>query len=170
MGNKKGLGCGGAIVVLILLGVFVSIIVNIGKGAREAEESANSSSQPEMSRSEYIDSCTEIAYEDLARNPDKYKGQAFVFTGEVIQVAEPTQGNTVSLRINVTEGELMWSDTIFATVDLPKSADRILEGDILTFYGDCKGMYTYESIVGKQVSVPSIDIRYFSIHQNGTSE
>lgn len=168
-GSKQGIGLGGAILVLILIGVLVSIVSNIGKGAREAQESADSS-QPTISKYEYISKCTEIDYADLARNPDKYKGQSFVFTGKVIQVAEPTYGNTVSLRINVTQGEYVWSDTIFATVDLPKSADRILEDDVITLYGDCEGLYTYESIIGKQVSLPSINIRYFSVQQENTSE
>lgn len=168
--SKQSMSVGGIIAAVILIVVGLSIVGNIGKGARQAQERASSSSQATMSRSEYISNCTEIAYEDLARNPDKYKGQAFVFTGKVIQVAEPTYGNTVSLRINVTKGEYSWSDTIFATVELSKSEDRILEDDILTIYGDCEGLYTYESIVGRQVSLPSIDIRYFSINKIDTAE
>ncbi|MBP0985108.1 MAG: zinc ribbon domain-containing protein [Oscillospiraceae bacterium] len=163
-GSKQGIGCGGIILAVIIVGVLISILVNIGKGAREAEESMNSSetsSVQQLSKEDYIASCTEIAYSDLARNPDKYKGQAFHFRGKVVQTA--TEGNTTYLRINVTEGTYVWSDTIFAEVYLPKSADRILEDDIITLYGDCEGVYTYESIVGKQVSLPSISIRYFNI-------
>lgn len=163
--SKQGIGCGTVILVAVCIVIIIfaiSAVSNIIKGYNNAS-SETASSQPVISRSEYIAGCSEIAYDDLARNPDKYKGQSFVFTGEVIQVVEPNYGNTVYLRINVTKGKYTWSDTIFAEVELPKSADRILEDDIITIYGDCEGLYTYESITGTQVSVPSIKIRFFDI-------
>lgn len=167
-GSKQGMSAGKAVVfgfsliIVIMLGISaLNGIMKGFNGAKEADRSSNSA--PVISKQEYIESCSEIEYADLARNPNKYKGQAFVFTGKVIQVAEPTSGNTVSMRINVTEGTYVWSDTIFATVELPKSADRILEGDIMTFYGDCKGLYTYTSVIGEQISLPAVQIFYFNI-------
>lgn len=162
--KQGGIGCAGIILAVIVVGVFISIVANIGRGMRESQESiaaSETASIQQLTKDEYIAGCTDIAYSDLARNPDKYKGQAFHFRGKVIQTA--AEGNTTYLRINVTEGEYVWSDTIFAEVYLPQSADRILEGDIITLYGDCEGVYTYESIVGKQVSLPSISIRFFTI-------
>lgn len=50
-GSKQGIGCVGAIVVLALIGVFISIVANIGKGARMAQESAASSRSSSVSTS-----------------------------------------------------------------------------------------------------------------------
>ena len=116
---------------------------------------------------EFKESCQVISYSDLARNPDKYKEQRFKFVGQVIQVIEPAAGNTVSLRLNVTKDESgLYSDTIFTTVTIPDGSDRILEDDILTIYGECEGMYSYESVLNQKISLPKIRIRYYSISKS----
>ena len=105
---------------------------------------------------------TGITYEQLARSPEKYKNQKVKFTGEVIQVIEPSSGSTVTLRINVTKGSYgIWKDTVYATVNLPKSEDRILEDDIITFYGVSVGMISYESTLGATISIPGVRIDRF---------
>ena len=122
--------------------------------------------QEQKSREEYIASCQSISFTDLARNPERYKGQLFTFTGEVIQVVEPSVGNTVSLRINVTQTEYgSYTDTIYATISIPEGADRILEEDILTIYGECQGMYSYTSVLDQKISLPKIHIQYYSLVQ-----
>ena len=121
--------------------------------------------QPEISKSDYIAKCTEIDYAELARNPDSYKGEYFTFTGEVIQVLE--KGSRADLRVNVTPtttfGTTFYSDTIYVTVTLPESGDRILVQDIITIYGICDGLYTYNAILNTQVSIPRIDAAYWDI-------
>ena len=59
----------------------------------------------------------------------------------------------------------MWDDTIISTVTIPDGEDRILENDIIDIYGTCAGLYTYESVLGQKISLPRIDIKYYSIHQ-----
>ena len=139
--------------------------------ANEAEkkrlEDEAKQKQNQLDRDEYIANCKTIAYAELARNPDNYKGQSFVFTGEVIQVLEPTLGNTVTLRINVTKDDNeyfpFYTDTVYCEVILPDGSDRILENDIIEFYGDCDGLYSYNSLLGSKVSIPKISIKYFKI-------
>lgn len=117
----------------------------------------------------YLDSCETIDYKTLSRNPDKYKGDHFKFTGEVIQVLDSDSwfDNATTLRINVTKVDSeyidMWEDTIVCTVTIPEGQDRILEDDIITIYGDCYGLYTYTSIFGQKISIPRIDIKYYEI-------
>lgn len=154
------------VVVCVIVILFaVNVIGNIIKGYNAAaSERTHSSSQTAISREEYIEGCSEIAFSDLERNPDKYKGQSYKFTGKVIEAVE--HGTTIYLRVNVTKGEYLWRDTIFAELELPKSADRILKDDIITMYGDCTGLYTYESITGAQVSLPSLKIRYFELNSD----
>lgn len=120
---------------------------------------------PKLSESEFKAQCSTIDFDTLARNPDKYKGKKYKFTGEVIQVSESSLlGMTFcDLRINVTEGEYGWEDTIYATVTLKEGEDRILEDDIITIWGTCEGNYTYTSIMGASISLPKIDVEYFEI-------
>ena len=128
------------------------------------------SQAPEVTADEFKASCEEIDYATLSRNPDKYKGNNYVFTGQVIQVVESTWlSDTVTLRINVTEEPYEyiegsnWTDTIYATVEIPDGDDRILEEDIITFWGTCDGLYTYTGLLGNSVSVPKIDIKYYEL-------
>ena len=97
----------------------------------------------------------------MARNPDKYKGNYYYMMGQVIQVVEMNDG--VFVRMNVTKGEYTWTDTIASYIRIPKGADRILEDDIITIYGECYGLYTYETVLGSEMSIPRIDAKYYDL-------
>ena len=124
-----------------------------------------------VSEKDFKQSCKSIDFETLSRNPDKYKGNNYVFTGEVIQVSESSWlSDTVSLRVNVTKNEYehidadpYYTDTIYAEVEIPDGADRILENDIITFWGTCEGMYSYTSVLGSKISLPKISINYYQL-------
>ena len=152
--------------------VIVVLVLFIAIGSSGTEDTSGASSQNDNTpavtetKEEYIASCQTLPFADLARNPDNWKGTRLSYTGQVIQVIEPSYGDTVTLRVNVTQDEYgWWDDTIMATVEIPKGDDRILEDDIITFYGECDGMYTYESIFGESISVPKIDIVYWELSE-----
>lgn len=112
----------------------------------------------------YKAQCQNIAYSELARTPDAYKGQYVKFTGKIIQVQE--SGNSATYRINVTQDEYgFWDDTVITTFDLSNSQSRFLEDDIVAFYGLYEGLYTYTSILGASITVPNITIEYMDLIQ-----
>ena len=118
----------------------------------------------EQHKAEFIASCQTIAYKVLARNPDTFKGQNFTFTGEVKQVVEYSESDIVDIRINVTVDKYgYYDDTIFCQVSLPTGSSRILEDDIITIYGRCCGLVSYENVLGSTVSLPGIYIEYYQI-------
>ena len=125
----------------------------------------DSSVVSELDEEAYKSECGSISFNDLARNPDSLKGNKYKIKGKVIQVIEPTFGNTVQLRIDITHNEDFdyWSDTIYAEVEIPKEADRILEDDIITIWGECDGLYSYKTVLGAKESVPKINIKYYQI-------
>lgn len=117
-----------------------------------------------ISEDDYKAKCIQIAYEDLARNPESYINQKALFTGKAIQIQE--NGTSVVIRLNVTQGEYgIWDDTVYIDYQR-KAADekRILEGDIITVYGEVKGIKTYTAIFGNQVSIPHILGKYIIIN------
>lgn len=119
---------------------------------------------PAMSESDYKASCEAVSYEDIARQPDRYNGRNVVFTGKVIQVQEGSWWSSDTIyRINVTQGEYLWSDTVYVTYKLPEGAPRILEDDIVTFYGICTGTETYTTVLGSSVTIPSVEAQYIDI-------
>lgn len=114
------------------------------------------------SKAQYKESCKSISYEKLSRYPDKYQGERVKFTGKVIQVLEDGMG--VTLRVEVTEGSYgIWDDAMMVYFE-NQSGGRILEDDIVTFYGESTGIYTYESVLGAEISVPSVYAKYLSVN------
>lgn len=146
----------------------ISFTFSSQKEETQAQTELVTTGIPSDIEKEFKESCTVIDFDTLARNPDKYKNNNYVFTGEVIQVSEGWFEN-VSLRINITKKEyeyiddVLYTDTIYATIKIPEGEDNILEGDIITFWGVCEGEYTYESVIGKNVTLPKISIEYYEL-------
>ena len=117
-----------------------------------------------MSEDTYKSMCDSISYEDLARTPDDYTGKLIKFTGEIIQVQG--SGTDAAYRIDVTENEYgFWEDTVYVTFDLSNSGSRFLEEDIVTFYGEYDGLYTYTSIFGEEITIPSVNATYIDLNK-----
>lgn len=118
-----------------------------------------------MSKSAYMAKCKTISYKELARNPKKYEGQLVKFTGEVIQVQEAQSLLYYNVyRIDVTyKGYGYYDDTVYVTYDGYGSEDRVLEDDIVTFYGEFKGLKTYETVMGSSVTIPHVEAEYIVI-------
>jgi hypothetical protein len=114
---------------------------------------------------QYKSGTIQIQYIDLARNPDIYKNKKVVFTGKVIHTIE--SGNNIALLVNVTKDEFnVWDDTIFVKYQKANGESRILENDIITFWGTVKGLKTYKSVLGSQVTIPEVDAKYITIIGN----
>lgn len=107
---------------------------------------------------EYKASCSAYAYDTIFRNSSSYIGANAVFTGEVIQVMY--NSNTVTMRINTTINAYYSEDTMLAVYEASADESRILEGDVIVIYGDLDGLYTYDSILGAEITIPSIAVKY----------
>lgn len=130
----------------------------------QTTETTETTTEATLSEEEYKASCEIIPYKDIARLPDNYLDKNVMFTDEVIQVMESSWTNSVTYRINVTKDEYgYWDDTVYVTYELPEGAPRILEDDIVKFYGICKGTYTYESVLGSSVTIPSVEALFIDI-------
>lgn len=65
----------------------------------------------------FKEGCSALTYEQVARDPDAYKGEKATFTGEVIQVMQ--EGDTYALRVNVTPTSYGYKDAILVCI-LPR--------------------------------------------------
>lgn len=135
----------------------------------EMVEKAETVEQISMSEEEYKAGCESISYIDIARNPNNYVGRKAVFKGKVIQVQE--YGKDIVLRVNVTKGEYnIWDDTIY--VDYQRKDDnesRVLTDDIITMYGEVKGIKSYTTVLGNKISIPHLDVEYIEIESENIS-
>ena len=95
----------------------------------------------------------EIAYDDLFRNNELHVGKEVRFVAKIVQVIEnPDRGDEFYLRGNVTPGDFLWDDAVF----LEYTGPRLLEEDIVEMIGIVEGLFTYEAVLGNQVTVPHI--------------
>lgn len=164
MRNQKGISL---IKLIIIIAVILFVLFLLFGGS--SDNSNPSSSITKEDRATYIAKCSNIDYDSLARNPNQYKGQNFVFTGEVIQVIE--DNNELTLRVNITpkkyeySNETYYEDTILVAYEYSNSSEsRILEDDIITIYGQSIGTYTYESVFGSPITVPAVAAMYIDIN------
>lgn len=106
----------------------------------------------------FKEGCSALTYEQVARDPDAYRGEKATFTGEVIQVMQ--EGDTYTLRVNVTPTSYGYKDTILVLYPAKAGDQRILEDDVVTLYGVMAGMYTYETVMGAELTVPLMSAQY----------
>jgi outer membrane murein-binding lipoprotein Lpp len=101
---------------------------------------------------------TGITYSQLARTPDDYEGDKVKFKGQVLQVMEGS--DEIQLRIGTKNSGYgsYYDDVIYVYYDPDIVESRILEDDIITIYGVSMGLFTYQSTMSGEVTVPLIRV------------
>lgn len=95
-------------------------------------------------------------YKAISRDPDSYEGNLYKFDGKVVQVMESSQsdGTTlVALRVATKGG---YDNVVYVVYTRGAGEARILEDDKVTVHGTSKGLYTYETVMGAEVTIPMI--------------
>ncbi len=112
----------------------------------------------------YKESCQTYNYKTIFRYAEDYEGKDVKYTGKVVQVIENEA--TTSYRVDVTKDKWgYYDDTIYVKfISLDKDTPRILEDDIITFYGALNGLYTYETVLGSTVTIPYVIATYIDIN------
>lgn len=114
---------------------------------------------PEELKELYISECESISYDSLSRTPDDYKGRKVKFTGYVVQVcSEASSSLYLSTYRVATSGR--YNNVIYLKVDNYGAGYRILEGDRITIYGTYDGLYSYTTIMGAKLTIPSVTAEY----------
>lgn len=140
-----------AIVVALVALFFLLCVGLLSQG--ESDGTTADTKSPEELRTEYIADCEDLSYSGVSRNPDDYKGKKTVISGTVIQVQEGILDSVV-FRVQTDYG--IW----YVTYSRGDGESRILEGDYITCYGECKGVETYLSVLGATVTIPSMRMEY----------
>lgn len=131
----------------------------------EEKKIAEEKAKKEQEEINFKASCQTYTFEQMARNPENFKGTNVKVTGEVVQALYGT--SSVDLRINITKQgtyTTYYTDTIYVTYYPEEGEDKILEDDIVTVYGTSQGDYTYTSTLGASVTLPLIYGRYIEIN------
>ena len=147
-----GIGCGGLLLIFALLVVIGAVVSSSGE--ESTSRTANNLPTPTPTFEGALSQASTVTYDELFRNNEQHIGAIVNFRGEVVQVVEGWGDDSYDLRVNVTESEYFWEDTVY----LNYSGQRLLEGDIIEFVGKVKGLKRYSAIFGNSVTIPEIDV------------
>lgn len=143
-----------AVVIIIAIG-FIGIVISESNKQKQ-ESDIREKAFSFYSEDKYKKMCKNVTFDELARDKNALKGQTLTFKGEIIQVIDDNM-----YRIDITLTEYGYTDTIiFSTGDIN---EKILEGDIVEFWGESVGFYEYGSIFGERITVPKIVAVYYKI-------
>lgn len=148
------------------------IVTNVAEEKRKAEQEAEAKkkqeediARKEQEETEFKASCQTYTFEQMARNPENFKGTNVKVVGEVVQALYGSSG--VDLRVNITKQgnySTYYTDTIYVVYYPENGEDKILEDDIVTIYGTSQGDYSYTSTIGSQVTLPLVYGKYIEIN------
>lgn len=166
--NKHGL----SIAALIIGGVITAAVIS--QLPSQSAKSSDSSSQTKVvekqdnkttivpateTKEEYINSCTEVIYKNVAREPDTYKGKRLKISGKVLQVVENSTSTTLRIGTSSNGYDDVWYVTYIRAAD----EKRILEDDKVEIFGECTGLHSYYSVFGSKITLPSLSAKYVDI-------
>ena len=121
-------------------------------------------------RAEYISDCTEISYNDLARSPDKYIGEKLKITVEIQQVLSngfSSNAYRCYEDYDIHSGDSYLDKEWYVEYSLNDDESRILENDIITFYGTYDGTSKLErALTGVTDYVPTLQAKYCELNTN----
>lgn len=112
----------------------------------------------DLTKSEYKSICEVLNHTEVLRNPDSFKDVRCKLSGKVSQIVEGFLGS-FTIYIEDASGNI-WG----CVYNYDDGETHLLDGDSVTVYGKCKGTDTSSTILGKQVTMPKIDVEYVDIN------
>lgn len=101
---------------------------------------------------------TGITFDNLSRKPDDYEGKKVKFTGEVLQVSELTNEIQIRLATKPNSWGGYSDDVVYVYFSSDLISSRILEDDVITVYGVARGLHSYTTVMGAEVTLPLIEV------------
>ena len=146
--------------IIVVLFFFFGLLGNDDSSYTLSEDATT------MTKQEYMDACQDVTYEELARRNSNYVGSKVKFTGKVFQVVNSSDTGISTYLISVTEDEYgFWDDNVRVQFDTSKMESKFLEDDIVVFWGEVSGEYSYESVLGAEITVPSVTAVYMEMEK-----
>lgn len=104
------------------------------------------------------DEYKEVTYAEVARDKNGLMSEKISVTGKVIQVMEGDGLIHIRLATGISDydGDYNSDDVYYIELTDDLLETRILEDDILQIKGVSYGIYTYQSTLGGNISIPSL--------------
>ncbi|MDR3593563.1 hypothetical protein [Clostridium sp.] len=146
-------------ITIIILG---AIAIGIGYGlAKYKKTSAVIEVLPSTDIIKSYSNTDNLTYVQLSRSPEQYKGKKVTIKGTVLQVIE--NGNDVALRVALN-GDM--NKVVYVTYVVGSDYKRILENDNVAIMGISNGLFTYQSPLNTDITIPSVNADYVILGNN----
>src|SRR6516225_11866325 len=145
----------GTLVTIWVIGLAVGTSIIVAKTL----PSEPSQPQHKMTTEEYKASARTISYEELARNPNVYRGATVKFEGKVVQAGYGFLRVDVEAHIAAIDRPGLGGSIVYVTYDHKPNESRILEGDKVRLWGQSNGIITYKAVLGHMIEIPSVAAR-----------
>jgi peptidoglycan hydrolase-like protein with peptidoglycan-binding domain len=91
-------------------------------------------------------------YKEMARYPEKHKGEEVLINGKVVQVlGSRSDGYQLRVAVNSNSSNIVY---VYVTKD---PGFGILDDDLVRIYGKARDQITYESIWGQSITIPCVN-------------
>ena len=129
---------------------------------KEDKKDKKESSKPKKEKSEkairkeFIDSCEELNYKKIARNPDDYIGKNFKVNVKIFSISEETWLTESYMKAYTDDGDGYYFDKMIYIFDEQDENSsyyvNVLEDDIITVYGTFEGMEDTKNYLNGETS------------------
>jgi len=133
---------------LIIIGIIILLLAVGFSGCFENEIKTT-----DMSVEEIKSNAINVSYNDLMRNIEEHTGKTVYFRGRVLQVLDYDSYYTLRIATGLVY-YLGYTDDVIA---VNYKGPRILKDDIVDVWGYVKGIKTYTTVLGAQVTIPELD-------------
>ena len=107
----------------------------------------------ERTYDEWLELSEDVSYDDLMGYWDRHPDAVVNYRGRILEVFATT--DDTRFRVAVTYDEA-WQDEIF--LRLKETEAGISKGDVISFVGRVNGLVTYQSVLGRELTIPDITI------------
>jgi hypothetical protein len=134
----------------------------------QAAIEAEAQAQAEAARAEeeaFKADAPAVSYDELTKDPDALKGRRIHSRAQVFQYDART--GTAALLVEVTAERIgsheFWSDNVLLRLPSASLGAGIDNHDIIEFWGEVAGAYSYGTAIGGTNTVPEISVRYMNL-------
>ncbi|KIL45775.1 hypothetical protein [Jeotgalibacillus soli] len=121
--------------------------------AKAAEEAAAAEAAAAQELADKKANAQTIEYAQMEKNPDRYTGEYVTYTGEILEINE--SDDYTIMRVAVTESSYGYDFNDVIWVEYAGYTEFVAE-DVVTFYGEVYGGYSYTSQAGWEITVPAV--------------
>lgn len=172
----------GILVILLAIGLIVWFIIALLKSPDSSKNSNKATSTPisaedrkrieqegKEAQARLIEklktNAQTIPYKDLYRDIEANKNKQVHYKGKVIQVID---GYIQQYRVYITQDKYdSWDDAVLVTdsgkILDPDQHPKILDDDIIEFWGTVTGETSYEAVSGATISLPEISAQMIEL-------